>query len=779
MVVNRACFDPFNAHKKLIKNQKDLKIVNDSLRAELANIRIESHLGLKICRNCVRKAKTFEVTNDENAFAPDTDRQVLEDLNKSVSALGSPIKIDQVVKLSLKRRAAFVETKTAKIKDKLSKVMGEAIGVPEPISQVDHHATLMKEVKTRVHTSTRGEQIKLLTLVPTSWPRARVASEFGVSERQVKESRKLKMAKGILPDIPRSHKGNKCIPQKVLDAIRKFYMDGEFVRPMPGAKQVVAQRMEDGTKTFEAQRLILCNLAEFYGHFCSAHPEFASKIKLAKFCELRPKFCKTVTTTGAHSVCVCTIHQNFKFMVEKIPTISHYTDVLKLLVCDLNNEACAMSKCDDCPGTAKVQLELQRVLEVDYDLDDIVTYSQWTNTDRSNIIKRSTTYGELVDSICEQSGDVTAHHYVKVAQSEFLKQLKWSLNPHHIIVQMDFAENYSFVVQDAAQSFYWNNAQATVHPIVVYFKSTDNSELLHISFAYISNVMAHTHAAVYTMLKDLYPRLATLLPHGPTHAHYFTDGCPGQYKSFKVFSNLMEHQNDFGLDATWHYFATSHGKSACDGIGAVVKFQARRASLQRLSTNHITTARELFDFANTNIQAINVLWYDEDDIKASTGHLEDRYSSAPSVGGSRSHHCFRRVGDSLVAKKSSGGAISLRIKYSSSTLAPSTSIPIAQLRTGDCIAYMYDHDWYIGSITDTNEKENDIEINSMHPKGPSSSFRYPARGDTVWVPLSHVIQKIDVCTTTTRQYHVAEVIQKQIITKVIMDSKIRENQIEN
>ena len=38
-----------------------------------------------------------------------------------------------------------------------------------------------------------------------------------------------------------------------------------------------------------------------------------------------------------------------------------------------------------------------------------------------------------------------------------------SLQPGEIVVVGDFSENYSFVLQDAAQGFHWNNAQATLH----------------------------------------------------------------------------------------------------------------------------------------------------------------------------------------------------------------------------------------------------------------------------------------------------------------------------
>jgi hypothetical protein len=41
------------------------------------------------------------------------------------------------------------------------------------------------------------------------------------------------------------------------------------------------------------------------------------------------------------------------------------------------------------------------------------------------------------------------------------------------VVLCDLAENYSFVLQDGAQGFHWNNAQANIHPFVTYFKKSE------------------------------------------------------------------------------------------------------------------------------------------------------------------------------------------------------------------------------------------------------------------------------------------------------------------
>ena len=45
--------------------------------------------------------------------------------------------------------------------------------------------------------------------------------------------------------------------------------------------------------------------------------------------------------------------------------------------------------------------------------------------------------------------------------------------------------------------------------------------------------------------------------------------------------NLVNHKTDFGLDACWSYTATGHGKGAGDGVGAVIKSTARRATLSK------------------------------------------------------------------------------------------------------------------------------------------------------------------------------------------------------
>lgn len=51
------------------------------------------------------------------------------------------------------------------------------------------------------------------------------------------------------------------------------------------------------------------------------------------------------------------------------------------------------------------------------------------------------------------------------------------------------------------------------------------------------------------------------------------------------------------IEIEWNFFATSHGKGACDGIGGSVKRSAYRASLQRPVDDQITTPIKLLNWA--------------------------------------------------------------------------------------------------------------------------------------------------------------------------------------
>ena len=76
-----------------------------------------------------------------------------------------------------------------------------------------------------------------------------------------------------------------------------------------------------------------------------------------------------------------------------------------------------------------------------------------------------------------------------------------TLLPRQFVVIGDFSENYSFVLQDAAQGFHWNNSQATIHPFVAYYRQSGKLE--YVSYIIISDCLHHDTIAVHLFQKNL------------------------------------------------------------------------------------------------------------------------------------------------------------------------------------------------------------------------------------------------------------------------------------
>ena len=64
--------------------------------------------------------------------------------------------------------------------------------------------------------------------------------------------------------------------------------------------------------------------------------------------------------------------------------------------------------------------------------------------------------------------------FIVVKQSSFQSELKLPVSLHSLLCVI-FAENYAFILQDESQTFHLNNALATNHPFVAYFKDGANT----------------------------------------------------------------------------------------------------------------------------------------------------------------------------------------------------------------------------------------------------------------------------------------------------------------
>jgi len=306
-------------------------------------------------------------------------------------------------------------------------------------------------------------------------------------------------------------------------------------------------------------------------------PKPTTKLGFSKFCTFRPKWCVSAGSSGTHAVCVCAMHQNVILLLHAAHIEETFQELIAMAVRDIKNRDCVLQRCSNCPGFGNVHGKLKDMFEDDC---EEINFEQWVSVNRTELITQSLLVSEYIQLLLSKLTALTPHHYIAHSQSSYLKKRKEEMNEKSALVLMDFAENYSFHVQDEAQGYHWTHQSCTVHPVVCYYKSSSN-ELNHLNLCFLSEELQHDTTMVYLIqektmqiIKDIVPNL--------NNVEYFSDGCAAQYKN-KSFYNLCMQKQDFGVEATWLFFATSHGKSPCDGIGGTVKRATATENLRQAS----------------------------------------------------------------------------------------------------------------------------------------------------------------------------------------------------
>ncbi len=184
------------------------------------------------------------------------------------------------------------------------------------------------------------------------------------------------------------------------------------------------------------------------------------------------------------------------------------SDLVDKTVCAHPTEDCYNGTCNTCCSMSVSSLFITNRDDID-EMPD-TTWSLWTTTNNHiELLHSHGSFRSLIDQLDRRWSSFVTHTYVTRQQREYIKTIK--LTSHlttFAVVQMDFAENFSFVVQKEIQSAYWNKKQASLYTIVITV-GTD-----HRNMVIISNRMVHDTAFVYCaqklivkFIKDEYPTI--------------------------------------------------------------------------------------------------------------------------------------------------------------------------------------------------------------------------------------------------------------------------------
>lgn len=762
-IFGKKCCDPLNNHKKPVKNGLRKILLHHLSKPK--NVPVDLIPGKSLCPNCATKIfvqKELEddkVSEDDAVFTPQSyeliDNTTLEKVNAVCESLQlSPM--CKVMKMNKDQRHVALLKKTENIKSafkrKLEESFSEELEESMPATSAtleDEYEKLINKLKEKCKVASKDEKVKILSLLPDSWSRHKISKEFNVSEYLVRLTKELVMKQGILPNISK-REGYK-LSEEVINCVIEFYHDDLNSRLCPGKKDCVSMGKIDGERIYKQKRLILLSLNELYSLFKEKLPDI--KIGRSMFCSLRPKWCVLPGSSGTHSVCVCKYHQNTKLMIEAVQINATYRDLLDFLVCDVNNKSCMFNQCSECAGSETLLDLLSN--EID-EMPQEICFKQWVTVDRAELITQIKPTDEFLELLVENLSALKTHHFIAKIQSQYLKEVKERLTSKECVVLADFAENYTFTVQDEIQSYHWNNQQATIHPFVYYYKNDE--KICCRNLCIISNHLVHDTISVYTFQKQLINDIKNISP-TVEKVIYFTDGSGSQYKNKKNFVNVCHHAKDFGMQAEWNFFASSHGKNACDGVGATTKREITKISLRRPYTNQILTPKDMFECCSEKFSGIAYLYVSEEEVEDSKKKLERRFQLCQRIPGTRGYHRFVPLSETVIRCF----VTSTCEEYDDHNISNSWESSLS-FGNNDHIACIYDNQWWIGKVLEVSRESNDLSVHFFYPCGPKTSFKL-SKNDTVWVPISRVLRKLtplELTTITGRTYNITDKLCNEI-----------------
>lgn len=165
--------------------------------------------------------------------------------------------------------------------------------------------TLLEGLRKLFNASADDEQIRLLTVAPSTWGRHKVENFFDCTEYQARLALEVRQTAGILA-YPISCRGNESIDHNTIDQVLDYYRRDGISRPSPNKKDVV---LINGVPV--GKRFMQMTISQAFESFRMENPSV--KIGRSKFFDLRPK---NVKPESPHDVCVCIYHENLALLLK-------------------------------------------------------------------------------------------------------------------------------------------------------------------------------------------------------------------------------------------------------------------------------------------------------------------------------------------------------------------------------------------------------------------------------------------------------------------------------
>lgn len=172
---------------------------------------------------------------------------------------------------------------------------------------MDDAIWILSHLRELFSTSDNDEQKRLMTMLPSTWGRHRIANWSSGTRHQARKSLELRTTSGIL-SYPEDRRGNKPLDNETEKVVLDFYISDEISRETSSKKEVIHP---PPNRTPTPLRFLHMTVAETFEHFKTKYPDV--EIARSKFFSLRPIWVKERTP---HETCLCIYHENADLLLQ-------------------------------------------------------------------------------------------------------------------------------------------------------------------------------------------------------------------------------------------------------------------------------------------------------------------------------------------------------------------------------------------------------------------------------------------------------------------------------
>jgi len=249
---------------------------------------------------------------------------------------------------------------------------------------------------------------------------------------------------------------------------------------------------------------------------------------------------------------------------------------------------------------------------------------------------------------------------------------------------------------------------------------------------------------------------------------FFSDGAASQFKQKYLFVNLHLMQVQHKLERfAWHFFATSHGKGAVDGVGGTVKRLVWRRVLAEKVI--VSDAASFFNCAVSANTGICVLFVSANDVELNRAALNERWSCVTGIPGTHSIHSVVAVNDTTVMHKpyslsntctyfdmklgeechnSDGGVV----------VSPANDDAVQRFAPGQFVVVMLPGKGrtvqkFVCEIVTVDHDDNEMEVVYLKSQGETGRVFVGSNEKPFWVSLSQVMSCLPLPSVNRRGHY--------------------------